>query len=386
MKLIETGVDRLVKLISQRKSITAKDAAKELGVSLKNIREWAEFLEEEGIINLESGLTSETLVEKKLGKKELAEKVKAAKGENEAFVRKVESSINALKRDSDELKLIDSEFKHIKTQLQQNFEHINKKLKNLEDHNQRHKSITSQRKNIESNFEKKLNSVDEKLRKEQHLYSDVLTTVNKELEQIEKERGMIKGMKKSEDALSLKLDNLNNEIIEAKSHILHGNKMLEDDEVKLSKAEEKAKKVKNEILGYRSELDSLTKDMKNSRKEMEEMEKEFIDDVRDLESGDLGKIKAIKESRELIKQIEHFFSKTKEIEKLIEKAEQEEKELQKHFENMAKKAQAFHVIATKKEVKEEIKDLQVDLKAIEDRKKLLGGQLKKLRTLFRGIR
>jgi hypothetical protein len=48
MAKIETGVDRLVELVGQKKKISQEDASKELGVSVAVIQEWAEFLEEEG--------------------------------------------------------------------------------------------------------------------------------------------------------------------------------------------------------------------------------------------------------------------------------------------------------------------------------------------------
>jgi len=67
--MIETGVDKLVNIVNTRGKIAAQDAAKELGVSTTIVLEWADFLEEEGIISIDYKFTKPFLVARKLGKK-----------------------------------------------------------------------------------------------------------------------------------------------------------------------------------------------------------------------------------------------------------------------------------------------------------------------------
>ncbi len=55
---IETGVDKLVKLVEAKKKISTSEAAKLLGASNAVIDVWADFLEEEGIISLEYKLAT----------------------------------------------------------------------------------------------------------------------------------------------------------------------------------------------------------------------------------------------------------------------------------------------------------------------------------------
>ena len=125
--------------------------------------------------------------------------------------------------------------------------------------------------------------------------------------------------------------------------------------------------------------------MKTSRKQLSDMEKEFIQDIRSLEEGKLDKVGAYRDAKEMIRKIEAFFDKTKEMEELIHAAEKEERELREHFAKMARKASAFSVLSKAPDVKKELEDLHGELKAIEERKSLLGGQLKRLRTIVRGI-
>src|SRR3989338_11633453 len=112
--IIETGVDKLVKLINSKGTVSSADAAKELGVSTTVIMEWADFLEEEGIISLEYKFTKPFLVARKLAKKDVQEKAKEFSGKREVFVRKAEVSLSFLEKESGKLKTLKDEFEKIK--------------------------------------------------------------------------------------------------------------------------------------------------------------------------------------------------------------------------------------------------------------------------------
>ena len=383
--VIETGVDKLVKLVSDRKKISVKEAAKELGVSVSSIEEWADFLEEEGIISIQTQFATVYLVEKKIGKKELKEKVKAVKGEKEDFMRRVESSINALQRDHEEIKLIDSEFRKIRSLLEDNFSKLSKKLEKLEDFRKSHREMEMKRKEIEQSYEKKINDLERKLKDDHKEYEKIIASVEAELERIGDEKKHLDQMKASEKELEGKVSEINQMISQVKSEIDKGNRQLDIDEERLKKSEESAKKIKDHIQASSKELDSVADQVKGSHKELRSMEQEFIKDVESLGRGDLQKIGPYKESQELIKKFRTFFTSTKQVEELILNAEKEEDELREHFEALLKKAQAFSVMTSAPDVKKDLDSLRKELLAIESRKTLLGTQLKKLRGMMRAV-
>ena len=78
--VIETGVDKLVALVNKNGRISSYDAVKELGVSNTVVMEWADYLEEEGIISIEYKFTKPFLVARKIAKKDLQEKAKEFSG------------------------------------------------------------------------------------------------------------------------------------------------------------------------------------------------------------------------------------------------------------------------------------------------------------------
>jgi len=115
--IIETGVDKLVKLVNEKGKVSSFDAAKELGVSNTVVMEWADFLEEEGIISIEYKFTKQFLVPRKLGKKEVQEKAKEFSGKKDVFVRKAEVSLSFLDKEAAKLNSIKEEFDKIKKEL-----------------------------------------------------------------------------------------------------------------------------------------------------------------------------------------------------------------------------------------------------------------------------
>ena len=92
--VIETGVDKLVKIVKERGQVALADVAKELGVNSNVIQEWVDFLEEEGVISVEYRLTKPYLVDRKLTKKEVESKAKEFASKKEVFVRKAEVSLS----------------------------------------------------------------------------------------------------------------------------------------------------------------------------------------------------------------------------------------------------------------------------------------------------
>ncbi|MBS3119328.1 hypothetical protein J4475_00735, partial [Candidatus Woesearchaeota archaeon] len=82
---ITTGVDRLVSLVGEKKSISVNDAAKVLDVPRHLIEEWADFLEEKGIIEVQFKLTTAYLVSRQISRADIKKRVNAFSSEQKNF-------------------------------------------------------------------------------------------------------------------------------------------------------------------------------------------------------------------------------------------------------------------------------------------------------------
>ena len=62
--IIQTEADKLISLVDTKGKITAKEAAKVLGLKERQVEEWADFLEKHGIIKLKLNFFNLKLISK----------------------------------------------------------------------------------------------------------------------------------------------------------------------------------------------------------------------------------------------------------------------------------------------------------------------------------
>ena len=102
-----------------------------LGLKERQVEEWADFLEEEGIISIEYKFTKPYLVARKLAKKDVQERAKEFSGKKEGFVRKAEVSLSFLNKESNKLNSLKQEFEKIKQELGLDIGSIKNELEEL---------------------------------------------------------------------------------------------------------------------------------------------------------------------------------------------------------------------------------------------------------------
>ena len=142
--IIETGVDKLVKLVKAKGRLSMEDAAVELGVSLTVIEEWADFLEEEGFIQIEYKFTKPFLVDRKLSKSEISKKEKEFSGQKEVFIRKAEGTLTFLEKEAQNMKEVKAEFDKMKKEFVLGMKGIKEDIAELERYHQLKTSLNEQ--------------------------------------------------------------------------------------------------------------------------------------------------------------------------------------------------------------------------------------------------
>jgi len=195
--LLKTGVDRLVSLVKEKKRVSVPQAAKELGVSPVVVEEWADFLEEESIISIDYKFATLWLIERKLTKKDVEEKVKSFHGKKEIIVRKAESLSNFLDKNGDNLSRIRNEFKTIKDNIHADAGKVRKELKELERYTELKKDIDNQIKVQDQQFTDKIKEMDRQIINAQKKYTDILRKIGIEEKMLRTEKLKITSTKKS---------------------------------------------------------------------------------------------------------------------------------------------------------------------------------------------
>jgi len=113
-------------------------------------------------------------------------------------------------------------------------------------------------------------------------------------------------------------------------------------------------KVKDDIASSSADLKKVKSELKKSCDEFKKLGDEFKNDLDLLKKGDLHKIGAYKESKEIIDRFEKFLSKSNEVKEAVKDAEKSELELRKHYDLISKQLQTLRVITSSSELKKKL--------------------------------
>jgi hypothetical protein len=141
---LETGVDKLIDLVKDKKKIEIGEAARILGVPEEIILELARFLEEEAIIDIEYGLSKKYLKVRTVTKEQINQKSEEVKVKKSEFKEKSEVMLMKLEREMEELKNVESEFQGLKNSLGNQVIDIQNKISKIKEYEDADKKITQE--------------------------------------------------------------------------------------------------------------------------------------------------------------------------------------------------------------------------------------------------
>lgn len=108
--LISTGVDGLINLVHKHGRIETVVAARELGMPLSTVEDWAKTLEAEGLVRVEYKLTKEFLVWASLSPKKYSEKKEEISQNREEAINKLTTLKKSVDENLEELEKNEAEF------------------------------------------------------------------------------------------------------------------------------------------------------------------------------------------------------------------------------------------------------------------------------------
>ena len=378
--MIETGVDKLVNIINSKKRISTTQAAKELGVGLSVIEEWADFLEEEGVISVEYKFASTYLVERKLSKKEVVTKAKEFTGKKDAFIRKVESSISTIDREQSGLTDMKVQFDKFKKEISAEIGSVEKELKELENYERLKKDIDSQMISQEQEFKQKINEIDRQILREQKKYQELLNDIDTEKIRLEEEKSEAASLDQQENEILTKLDQIS-EIINK----LKDKATLEDDMIKLSEKHIKnldimSTNIKDNMLAKRQKIDYLVTESKKQEDKILTLQKDVLSKIiekRKHMDSQVG------QGNQLSKNLQTFFNKKMEIEELFKKIDVETGDLKKEMQDLVKKAIAF-TVTSRSDVNKHVTELESTYSKLDNKKTNIRSQIDRLSNVVKG--
>ncbi|PIU72351.1 hypothetical protein COS79_03335 [Candidatus Woesearchaeota archaeon CG06_land_8_20_14_3_00_33_13] len=378
--LLKTGVDRLVSLIQEKKRISVPEAAKELGVSQIVVEEWADFLEEDGIISIEYKFATPWLIEKKLKKEDIEKKVKEFYGKKDIIVRKSESLLSFLDKKGEDIAKIRNEFKKMREEIHSETDNIQEELKELERYEELKNKVDDQVKKQDQAFADKIKEMDGQIIRAQKKYSELLKEIGAEEKIIKTERLKTNSIRKIEEALTQKIKKIEGTIDIVKQNIKLEDTHIVDLESHTKKLKELANDTRETLNLQKKKIMPLAKESKEYEKKILNSQKEILKKV--FERGKVIK-EDIDESRRLSDKFKNFFEKKMETINLIEKINDDRNTFKKELTEFIAKARALSILSQSIDIQKQINIMEKKFKDIDQKKNIFEKEVSKLFSLIK---
>lgn len=373
---IETGVDRLVKLVNKEKKISLDAAAKKLGVPKEVVQEWADFLEEESLISVQYSLSKVFLEERRLSKKEVEKKAKEYTSKKEAFVRKVDTTLKKLESETAGFDQIKKQYYELKEEIGNEITQVKDEVAELRHYEDLKKNIDQDILKQKVDYEKSLSNIHKRISAEEQRYAKLLNEIGIEENRIQDEGKEVSDLKQQSSALEKRIDALKDIINSIKSQV-------ESEEKNLDLHQER-------LITLKNLAETLEKDIKDKKeKEIEPLvasSAKHQEKILKVQGDIIEKIKARKSAIEnyesqgekIAKRFETFFNKKAKTEKLLHDLDKEKLNMQHELEALITKAKGFDLASKNADIKKHVKELE---KKFDDFDKKRGAFSKKLKEL-----
>lgn len=374
--IIETGVDKLVNLINTTGKISSYDAAKELGVSNTVVMEWADFLEEEGIINIEYKFTKPYLVTRKLAKKDIQEKAKEFSGKKDVFVRKAEGSLIFINRESKKLKSIKEEFDNIKRDLGFDLGTIKNDLQELTKYEQLKIDLDKKIGEQKTSSMDKIQEMIRQISRERQKYHSILMELKNEEKALGKEKSEARSIEESERLVEDKLSSLKDIINKIGSRVKSEEEKVMVSKSNIQRLSAMADGIMARIEKEKSLIEPLVQRSEGQAENIRQLQSTIIKKIEDKEKKLKGTKKASAKLRE-------FFKKKLGVLTFIEKVNEDRNDLENDLIGLIKKAKSFQLTSKSADIGSQIVSLEKKFKGVDDKKKFFEKELKKLSSYFK---
>ena len=373
-QVIETGVDKLVELLKSKGKMSFRDAAKELGVGIEVIAEWADFLNEEGILGVEYKFTTPYLIERRISKADLDKKVREFEDKKDIFVRKAEGTVSVLQREAGNMKRIQKEFELLKKDLGIDLDSVRKEILELESLEKAKQQLSAKLLEGRRDSEKKEEEIKSLIARERKMYEQLLGGVATEESSLQSQKNAAVMLKKKENALRAEIATIRGIAKEIEERMDEESNAISGSERHI----ERLKAMAEEIRGH---MEKEKESLKPLIMQKDEHEKS----IRELQQTIVKKISGMKNLEEegVSKRLRDFFQKKMKVSLLVEKLNEDRGALEKDLTELVRKAKVFQLTSRGKNLDEKMKDIEAKFQEMEKRKGTFEEGFKKLFNLIR---
>ncbi len=384
-KKIQTEVDSLVSLVQVENKISVKDAAKKLGVPASTVSEWASFLEEEGVINIEYKFTTPFLVKKKLSTEQIEQLKGKVKEEKDLFDRKSNSTLTYLNKLEDEVDTLKEIFDDLGKNFKSKLSTAKKEFKELKKAEKEKEKLNDEIIDSKQKFMKQVEDINKHLLKEQKSYkeiSDFLSSQSQiESEVLNIQEDELELIKTTDKMLNKKLKSIKKAMNKKKSKLKKKKKdSIKESKYNLRRLESKYSELRDALDKDKKAMEELLKKNKEQEKQIETLKKNVVSKI-DSESKKFDK--AVDNIEKVPSRLKSLMKKKKKILKILNKVSYNEKMLKEKLLDLIKKGSAIRPTEDSQDIIKEIEELESGLDDITKKKSFFEKETKKIFDLLK---
>ncbi|HII29545.1 hypothetical protein COT48_04420 [Candidatus Woesearchaeota archaeon CG08_land_8_20_14_0_20_47_9] len=376
---LTTGVDRLVSLIERKRRISIPDAAKELSIPRVVVEEWAAFLEEKNIISIQYRLTTPFLVKREITKEEAGKQAAEFESKKEGFIRKVESALNRIERETGGLKGFKEEFSSISREIDQDLKNVENDLKELEKYESLKKNIDCELTAQQDAIKSQVAIIEKELLDKKHDYEQLDFHIREEESRIGDELSRAEETKNAHEVINQRIEKLRSALENMSVRLQSSDEAIKHSEEELSKYRDMAARLERAIASQDSKIIPLMKQSKQHEERILKDQEALLKKVSEYRLKITGEANDAKKARDLF---EKYLHHKMNLDVTVDKIDMDLDKLKGELRSLMEEARVMNIAVGRDSFEKSMGKLESRMKGVESKKKGFDEEVMKLKNLI----
>jgi chromosome segregation ATPase len=382
-KLIETGVDKLVSIVNEKGEISFKDAAKKLATPISSIEEWAKFLEEEDVIEINYKLATPYLRKKQLTQVQKRQKIDNFKKSKEIFDNKLEAATSYFNELDKKINNVTKMFQDVEGHLSSKLGKVEEEISLLRDAEKQKENLDEQILEAKRRSLNKIKEIEDHTRKEKISYERAFSQAKQELRKdddlLKKSENFLQKVKDEENYLQKRLKEVQEMSKKIQDEVEVRSKMLADTEEHIIMVKKKHDLLKDDLESEQVVLKRMIDENEEQEKLIGELQKTII---AKMDEGEKRLDAKEKEIRDIPKRFKEMIEHKKDIKDLLNVITHEEIELKEEITELRRQSRILSLSIGTKDFGKEIDKLNLRISDITSKRAFFKEKVTKLIKLL----
>ena len=378
---IITGIDKLVQLINRRNEISLEEAAKELNIDKTVLEDWVEVLEAEKLVKVNYKFSNMFISGSKTTSKDALKTASHVVSSKEAFNRKIDATIHALDKETEDYQQVRTRFLSIQHQIKDEIKTVRKELAELKQFDHMKSNIDKDIASSQKDFKKFVAVYNSQLDSFDKSYISLVHDLKTEQVRLEKYAKKVDELKKVKVDIEKTVHDSINELKRVTREFELESKNISISESRISQLNKSIDNLSSHIQDKKADvMKTLNRKIGTSIPKIKTKQDELLASAKAKKE----EIKNYAYTGEMIyKSFDKLFSKKIKTAEMIEAIERERLGLLKELDDLKAKVAIFSIKKKDPEIKKKLKEMEKIIGEYEKRKRTLGIKIEKLMSFIR---